>query len=159
MDIPADAFFDSEVNTACPLPFPLNFVHIVRQRENAESAVNANQSRRAPKPGGAVQRNRSLLRRPRKTNPVQRGRQDQPITKPIMTASHIGTAHSKMSTNVSVIEGFLRNSTRSKKGSSIFPGKHFPWKIGRAMEKSFSALLSKRTPNATTWIWILSIDS
>ncbi|KAG5054705.1 hypothetical protein JHK85_007215 [Glycine max] len=32
----------------------------------------------------------------------------------IITASQIGTAHSKMLTNVSAIEGFFRNSTTSK---------------------------------------------
>lgn len=103
-----------------PLPFPLKLDQIVRQTEKAERAVKANQSRRAPNPGGAVHRNRNLLRRPRNTSPVQRGLQDHPITKPIITASQIGTAHSKMSTNVSVIEGFFRNSTRSKNDSSIF---------------------------------------
>lgn len=55
-----------------------------------------------------------------------------------MTASHIGTAQSRMSTNVSVIEGFFQNSIRSKKVSSIsvknfsnFPGKlyDFPGKL------------------------------
>lgn len=98
---------------------PLKLDQRVRQTEKAERAVKANQSRRAPNPGGAVHNNLNLLRKPRKTNPVQRGRHDQPMTKPIMTASQIGTAHSKMSTNVSAIEGFLRNSTRSKKLSSI----------------------------------------
>jgi hypothetical protein len=38
-----------------------------------------------------------------------------------ITATHIGTAHSNMSTNVSAIEGRLRNSTTSKNGSSILP--------------------------------------
>jgi hypothetical protein len=93
----------------------------VRQTEKAERAEKASQSRRAPKPGGAVQRKRSLERKPRKTRPVHRGRHDHPITSPIITATHIGTAHSNMSTNVSAIEGRLRNSTTSKNGSSIFP--------------------------------------
>ena len=111
---------DSGALAADPLSLLLKSVHILRQRENAESAVKASQRRRAPKPGGAVQRNRNLLRRPRKTSPVHRGRHDQPITRPIITASQIGTAQSKMSTNVSVMEGLRRNSTRSKNGSSIF---------------------------------------
>lgn len=91
----------------------------VRQTEKAERAVKASQRRRAPKPGGAVQRKRSLLRRPRNTKPVHLGRQDQPIKRPIMTASQIGTAQRRMSTNVSVMEGFLRNSMRSKMVSSM----------------------------------------
>lgn len=41
------------------------------------------------------------------------------MTRPIMTASQIGTAHSKMSTNVSVRDGFLKKSARSKKASSM----------------------------------------
>lgn len=102
------------------LLLPLKLDQILRQTEKAESAVKANQSRRAPNPGGAVHNHLNLLRKPRKTNPVQRGRHDQPMIKPIITASQIGTAHSKMSTNVSTIEGFLKNSTRSKKLSSIF---------------------------------------
>lgn len=101
------------------LLFPLKLDQIVRQMEKAENAVKASQSRRAPNPGGAVQMNLNLLRSPRKRRPVHLGLQDQPITRPIITASHIGTAHSKMSTNVSVIEGFAKNSTRSKKASSI----------------------------------------
>lgn len=101
------------------LLFPLKLDQIVRQMEKAENAVKASQSRRAPNPGGAVQMNRNLLRSPRKRRPVHLGLQDQPITRPIITASHIGTAHSKMSTNVSVIVGFAKNSTRSKKASSI----------------------------------------
>lgn len=100
--------------------FPLELDQRVRQTEKAERAVKANQRRRAPNPGGAVHNILNLLRKPRKSNPVHRGRHDQPMTKPIMTASQIGTAHSKMSTNVSAIEGFFRNSTRSKKVSSIF---------------------------------------
>jgi hypothetical protein len=91
----------------------------VRQTEKAEIAVKASQRRRAPNPGGAVQRNLNLLLKPRKTKPVHLGRQDQPITRPIITDSHIGTAHSKMSTSVSVMEGVFRNSIRSKKGSPI----------------------------------------
>lgn len=124
---------------AADFPFlPLKLDQIVRQTEKADRAVKANQSRRAPNPGGAVHKNLNLLRRPRKTNPVHLGRQDQPMTRPIMTASHIGTAQSRMSTNVSVIEGFFQNSIRSKKVSSIsvknfsnFPGKlyDFPGKL------------------------------
>lgn len=91
----------------------------VRQTEKVERAVKASHSRRAPNPGGAVQMNRNLDRRPRKTKLVHLGRQAQPITSPIITASHIGTAHSKMSTNVSVIVGFFKNSIRSKNDSSI----------------------------------------
>jgi hypothetical protein len=91
---------------------------MVRQTERADRAVKASQRRRAPNPGGA-QRNLNLPLKPRKTNPVHLGRQDQPITRPIITASHIGTAQSKMSTNVSVIEGFFKNSIRSKNVSSI----------------------------------------
>lgn len=87
----------------------------LRQIEKAERAVNANQRRRAPNPGGTVHKKRNLLRRPMKRSPVHRGRHDQPITKPIMTASQIGTAHSKISTNVSVIEGFFINSITSNK--------------------------------------------
>lgn len=111
---------DSGASRGETLPLLLKLDQILRQREKAESAVKANQRRRAPNPGGAVQRKRNLLRRPRKTSPVHRGLHDHPITRPIITASQIGTAHRRMSTNVSVIEGLLRNSTRSKNGSPIF---------------------------------------
>jgi hypothetical protein len=46
--------------------------------------------------------------------PVHRGRHDHPITSLIITATHIGTAHSNLSTNVSAIEGRLRNSTHRR---------------------------------------------
>ncbi|GLU08108.1 hypothetical protein SLE2022_250330 [Rubroshorea leprosula] len=83
---------------------------MVRHTEKAERVVKASQSRRAPNPGGAVQMNRNLERRPRKTKLVHRGRHDQPMTRPIMTASLIGTAQTKMSINVSVMVGFFQNS-------------------------------------------------
>lgn len=102
---------ESGAEDGASLPLLLKLDQILRQMEKAESAVKASQSRRAPKPGGAVQRNRALLRSPRKRRPVHLGLHDHPITKPIMTANHIGTAQSKMSTNVSVIEGFVKNST------------------------------------------------
>lgn len=87
--------------------------------EKADKAVHASQRRRAPKPGGNVQTNRSLGRSPKKTKPVHLGRHDQPIKSPITTASQIGTEHNKMSTNVSISAGFFTNSSKSKKKSSI----------------------------------------
>lgn len=99
------------------LRLSLKLDQMVRQTEKAERAVKASHNRRAPKPGGAVQRKRNLERKPKKTRPVHLGRQDHPITSPIMTASHMGTAQSKMSTNVSAIHGFFKKSTRSNKGS------------------------------------------
>lgn len=76
--------------------------HTRPQTENADSAVRASQSRRAPNPGGTgaaavVQRNRRRERRPRKTRLVHRGRHDQPMTTPIMTAAQIGTAQRRTS--------------------------------------------------------------
>lgn len=96
-----------------PSRFPLKLDHSLRHTEKAERAVNASQSRRAPSPGGAVQMNRNLLRRPRKSNPVQRGRHDHPITSPIITATQIGTAQSSTSIRVSTTAGLLINSIKS----------------------------------------------
>lgn len=96
-----------------PSRFPLKLDHSLRHTEKAERAVKASQSRRAPSPGGAVQMNRNLLRRPRKSNPVQRGRHDHPITSPIITATQIGTAQSSTSIRVSTTAGLLINSIKS----------------------------------------------
>lgn len=105
----------------------LKLFQSARQAEKAERAVKASQSRRAPNPGGAVQINRNLLRSPRNTKPVHLGLQDQPITMPIITAIHIGTAQSRMSTNVSVTEGLFKNSIISKNISPIM--KNFQGKL------------------------------
>jgi hypothetical protein len=86
--------------------------------EKAESAVQASQRRRAPKPGG-TQRMRWRLRKPRKSSPVQRGRQDQPTTRPIMTAAQIGTAQSSTSTAISAIAGRRSSATASSHHPAI----------------------------------------
>lgn len=102
------------------LPWKLNQSFL--PTEKAERAVKANQSRRAPNPGGRVQTKRLILdRSPKNIRPVQRGRQDQPINNPIMMATQIGTTQTKMSTNVSIIAGLFINSTNpTHLSTSIF---------------------------------------
>ena len=86
--------------------------------EQAESAVQASQSLRAPRPGG-TQRMRRRVRRPRKSSPVQRGRQDQPTARPIMTAAQIGTAQSSTSTAISATAGRRSSTTASSHHPTI----------------------------------------
>ena len=144
------------------LRLSLKLDQMVRQTEKAERAVKASHNRRAPKPGGAVHRNRNLERKPKKTRPVHLGRHDHPITSPIMTASHMGTVQSKMSTNVSAIHGFFKKSTRSNKGSPInidffeklSPTLHGPHKKKqkRVDLAKVRALISPSSKNRSTWI-------
>ncbi|URE20658.1 hypothetical protein MUK42_05304 [Musa troglodytarum] len=110
-------------STSWDLPaFPLKIEdeHSLWHMEKTERAVKANQRRRAPRPGGAVHRNRSLLLRPKKSSPVQRGRHDQPMTNPIITATQIGTAQRRMSIRVSATAGFFIKSTKSVYKYPIF---------------------------------------
>ncbi|KAG1347667.1 hypothetical protein COCNU_06G014960 [Cocos nucifera] len=104
---------EAESSTAGePSPFPLKLDQSFRHTEKAERAVNASQSRRAPRPGGAVHRNLNLLLIPRNSSPVHRGRHDHPISSPIITANQIGTAHSKISISISTTFGRRIKSTK-----------------------------------------------